>query len=210
MRALMAFYGVEIEPAHLASLMLSVETEELRIAAGLQDRVVQAYQGLVYMDFDRALMEERGYGHYAHLDTTKLPPLYMAYRTDLSEVSGIYHSNLRHRYLNGEEQVLRAIETWRTLTDTFRDALNQGDIAGMHNALNQNFDTRRALAPINPENLQMVDIARSGGASAKFTGSGGAIVGTYTDAQMYTKLETALAPHGIHVIKPNIVTPNDE
>ena len=28
-----------------------LETEELGIAAGLQDRVVQTYEGLVYMDF---------------------------------------------------------------------------------------------------------------------------------------------------------------
>lgn len=31
--------------------------EELGIAAGLQDRVIQTYGGLVYMDFSKALME---------------------------------------------------------------------------------------------------------------------------------------------------------
>lgn len=51
LRALMAFYGVEIPRRILPSLALSVETEELGIAAGLQDRVIQVYEGLVYMDF---------------------------------------------------------------------------------------------------------------------------------------------------------------
>ena len=52
MRALMAFYGVTVPKTQLANLILSVETEELQISAGLQDRVAQKYQGLVYMDFD--------------------------------------------------------------------------------------------------------------------------------------------------------------
>ncbi|MDB4575293.1 GHMP kinase, partial [Akkermansiaceae bacterium] len=38
-KALMLFYGVTIPPPILANLVLSVETEELRIPAGLQDRV---------------------------------------------------------------------------------------------------------------------------------------------------------------------------
>ena len=43
--ALMEFYGVEIPPGVQPSLVLSVETEELGIAAGLQDRVIQVYEG---------------------------------------------------------------------------------------------------------------------------------------------------------------------
>src|SRR5207244_2333276 len=53
LRALMKFYGVEI-PRHLMpGLILSAEKEELNIQAGLQDRVIQTYEGIVYMDFDR-------------------------------------------------------------------------------------------------------------------------------------------------------------
>ena len=59
LRCLMEFYGVEIPRQVPPSLVLSVETEELGIAAGLQDRVVQVYEGLVYMDFARDRMEER-------------------------------------------------------------------------------------------------------------------------------------------------------
>ena len=51
LRGLMEFYEVEI-PLHVQpSLALSVETMELGIAAGLQDRVVQIYEGLVAMNF---------------------------------------------------------------------------------------------------------------------------------------------------------------
>jgi glucuronokinase len=51
----------------------------------------------------------------------------------------------------------------------------------------------------------MVEMARSAGASAKFTGSGGAIIGTYQDEIMFSKLKGTLNEHNIEVIKPNIV-----
>jgi glucuronokinase len=43
------------------------------------------------------------------------------------------------------------------------------------------------------------------GASAKFTGSGGAIVGTYEDDAMFEKLRTVLEPMKVAVIKPQIL-----
>src|SRR5262245_8909776 len=86
-RALMQFYKVEI-PRHLMpALILSVEKEELGIQAGLQDRVVQTYEGIVYMDFDRRLIEGRGYGEYEALKLPKVPPLYVAYDPERAEIS---------------------------------------------------------------------------------------------------------------------------
>lgn len=43
------------------------------------------------------------------------------------------------------------------------------------------------------------------GASAKFTGSGGAIIGTYTDQTMFDRLKQTLATNNIEVIKPQVV-----
>ena len=37
---------------------------ELNINAGLQDRVVQVYEGLVYMDFSRDVIKSKGHGEY--------------------------------------------------------------------------------------------------------------------------------------------------
>ena len=54
----MQFYEVEIPCNMLPTLTLSVEKEELGLAAGLQDRVIQTYEGIVYMDFDRKLIED--------------------------------------------------------------------------------------------------------------------------------------------------------
>jgi len=78
LRALAKYYQIDIPLAIQANLALETETRELNVPAGLQDRVVQAYQGLVYMDFSRDLMQSRGYGGYERLDPTILPRVYVA------------------------------------------------------------------------------------------------------------------------------------
>jgi len=75
LRALTAFYGVSIARWIQANLILSAEADELKIVAGLQDRVIQVYEGLVYMDFSKDIMTRQGYGHYEPLDVKLLPPL---------------------------------------------------------------------------------------------------------------------------------------
>ena len=48
----------------------------------------------------------------------------------------------------------------------------------------------------------MIKLAVQAGASAKFTGSGGAIVGTYTNNKMYLQLEKSFKQFKIKIIKP--------
>lgn len=203
-RGLMRFYGVEISRHSLANLVLRVENNELGIPAGLQDRVAQSYQGAVFMDFDRALMEGRGYGNYEMIDPEKLPPLYIAYREDLSEGTEVYHNDLRARWQRGDADVVEAIRFWADLTVKFRDAMEAGDRAEMHRAINANFDKRASLYDVGEGNRDMVETARRTGASAKFAGSGGAIVGIYDDDVMFAMLEGAFAPKGIRVIRPDL------
>src|SRR2546425_5890076 len=123
----MEFYQVDIPKHLMPALILSVEKEELAIQAGLQDRVVQTYGGIVYMDFDRNLIEGRGYGIYEELKPPKLPPLYVAYDPDRAEVSGIVHSNLRDLFERGDETVVSAMQKYRDLTDRGRTALMASD-----------------------------------------------------------------------------------
>lgn len=204
LRALMAFYGVTIPKPQLANLILAVEREELGISAGLQDRVAQVYQGLVYMDFNRALMQEQGHGRYEELDPGCLPPLYIAYRSALSQSSEVFHNDLRERYQRNDPQVLEAIAFWADLTDRVKALLLKGQGDRIGPLLNANFDKRASICRISAGNLKMVEAARSVGASAKFTGSGGAIIGAYEDEKMFQALKSRLESMDIHVIKPVI------
>ncbi|WP_347841190.1 hypothetical protein [uncultured Draconibacterium sp.] len=205
LKAMCLFYEVYIDPAIFANLVLSVENGELGISAGLQDRVAQAYEKPVFMDFDKETMQKQGYGNYQVLNTTNLPNFYIAYRKNLSEGTEIVHNNLKARFEIGEEKVLAAMNRWGQITEEFKTALNENSYEKMHELINENFDLRRSLISISKGNIEMVDMARSTGASAKFTGSGGAIIGTYTDEKMYSQLKDTLNNHNIEVIKPNIV-----
>jgi glucuronokinase len=204
MRALMQFYNVEIPRYMLPSVILSVEKDELGISAGLQDRVIQVYEGIVYMDFDRALIESRGYGEYLPLAPAKMPPLYVAFDPARAEVSDIPHRNLRDLFNRGDPTVVQAMQKFRELTDRGKAALESADWDELHKVTDENFDLRRTIMNIAPENLRMVEVARSAGASAKFCGSGGAICGVYHSGRQYQQLVDALAAIRCTVLRPLI------
>lgn len=205
LRGLMAFYGVSIPKYTQANLVLSAEVDELHISAGLQDRVIQAYEGLVHMDFDEELMKSRGYGQYTPMDVKLLPKLYIAYHADLSEPTEVFHNNIRDRFDRGEKQVVSAMKYWVSLADKTLNCLESGKSDQVGKLLDANFDRRSKIYRMSFDNMAMVKTARSVGASAKFTGSGGAIVGTYKDEKMFKKIKKGLSKLKINCIKPKIV-----
>jgi len=206
LRALCRYFQVEIPLPVQANLVLETETRELNVPAGLQDRVIQAYNGLVYMDFSRELMESRGYGEYENLDPVLLPNVYVACRTSLSEGTEVFHSNLRERWRRGDPEVVEAMRTWAGYAEEGRACLLRRDYSRLGELINANFDLRSRIYQIDRGNLEMVHTARRAGATSNFAGSGGAIVGTYQDQDMFDRLTEYMRPLGVAVIKPKIVT----
>ncbi|MCW3016327.1 MAG: Glucuronokinase 1, partial [Solirubrobacterales bacterium] len=92
LRALGALTGTGIAEEELAAVALDVEVSGLGIAAGPQDRVVQARGGLVAMDFAAG-----GLGVAAPLDPGGLPPLLLGWLASAGQASGGYHADLRAR-----------------------------------------------------------------------------------------------------------------
>lgn len=204
LRALMTFYGVTIPKPMQPNLILSVEKEELGIEAGLQDRVIQVYEGVVFMDFDRALIQRQGHGRYLPIDPALLPPLYMAYDRQCSEGSERVHNPLRVRFEQGDPVVLDAMKKFADLAERTRELLLAGRGAEIGPLLNANFDLRTTIMEIAPRNRAMVETARAAGASAKFAGSGGAIIGTFANEAMYRALREKLVALGCEVFKPEV------
>jgi glucuronokinase len=134
-----------------------VEKEELRIQGGLQDRVAQAYGGLTFMDFDRDLMERDGHGHYERLDARLLPPLYLAYQTELAEPSDVVHNDLRLRYDRGDSDVHGAMEELKTITQSARAAILSGDSEDLARQIDLNFEVRRRIMNVAKGHLAMVE-----------------------------------------------------
>ena len=205
LRALCQYYGVEIPLPIFANLALETETRELNVPAGLQDRVIQAYHGLVYMDFSKDLMDSRGYGEYERLDPGLLRNVYVAARTSLGEGTEVFHSNLRERWRAGDPQVVGAMRTWASYAEEGRACLLRGDYIRLGQLIDANFDLRAQIYRIDRGNLEMIGAARNAGATANFAGSGGAIVGTYKDEAMFHRLSESMKPLGVEVIKPRIV-----
>jgi glucuronokinase len=208
LRCLIDFYDVPIPREVQPSLALAVETEELGITGGLQDRVIQVYEGLVYMDFARERMEARGgflCGQYEPLDPALLPPIYLAYSTEESEPTEVFHNDIRGRYNRGEPAVVQAMAKFANLAARAREAILARDAEHLARLMNENFDTRRSIYQLPAGQVAMVETARRVGASAKYAGSGGAIVGTYRDETMYHDLERELGAIGCRVLKPIIL-----
>ena len=205
LRALMKFYEVTIPKPIQANLILSVEDKELRIPAGLQDRVIQVYEGLVYMDFNEVQMTQYKHGDYQSIDPALLPPLYLAYRKELAEGTEVLHNDLRERWKRKDPAVLEAMKYWASLTEQARDLLLKGEGVKMGALMDMNFDKRREVCAISEGNLRMVETARRAGATATFTGSGGAIAGVYQDEAMYERLVKDLGSIGVEVLKPEVI-----
>ena len=207
LRALMEFYGVAIEKRVQPSLVFSVEHKELGIGGGLQDRVIQVYEGVVAMDFSAesiTMVDGFEAGCYTRLDKSLMPPLYMAFRPASSEPTEVFHNNLRERYDAGDMVIVEAMKKFADLTDKAVAELHRGDAQAFGGLLNANFDLRQSMCELNPQHVEMISVARSAGATAKYAGSGGAIVGTYADQAQFESLKGMMEKIGCEVFKPII------
>ena len=212
LRCLMEFYGIEMAKEAQPSFVLSIEREELNIAAGLQDRVAQVYEGLVYMDFSpecERLVDGFQTYHYEPLDPALLPPLYLAYHDNLSEPTEIFHNDIRGRFNRGEEKVVNAMRRCAGLAAQGRQALLGKDYGTFGRLMNENFDTRLSIYDLPRWQVEMIEAARSRGASAQFAGSGGAIVGLCRDEAMFQSIAKCLAGLHCRTIKPQVSSGTD-
>ena len=79
------------------------------------------------------------------------------------------------------------------------------DYPTLSKLMDANFDKRATLYHLSEGNLRMVRVARECGASAKFSGSGGAIVGVCPDDTVFARLEERLGKFGVKVLRPTLV-----
>ena len=219
LKALMKFYGVTIPLEYQPTICLEAEREELGINCGFQDRVIQIYNGLVFMDFDRAFVEAHNHGRYEQLyplsDFDSGLRLYIAYDANRAEESGKAHQKVKKLFEAKNSDVLAAMSEFADIAQQGRDLLVEGGSRGrtmerFAALVNANFDLRDRIFHVAEENKRMVMTARKSGASAKFAGSGGAIVGTYEDEAQFERLKADLAAIGTVTLKPTIATQADE
>lgn len=202
-RALCEFHGVRIPIEQLPSVVLAAETEELGIAAGLQDRVAQAYEGLTYMDFDPALVADSGHGRYERLDPALLPPLRIAYLSAAAQPSHDAHRAVRDRFRAGDEAVTAAMGEIAALATAAREALEAGEHGRLGELMDRNLELRASVFELDPRHLAMVEAARAAGAHCNYAGSGGALV-LLPDPVRADALAGGLEKLGCAVVAPTL------
>ena len=218
LKALMRFYAVEIPLEVQPTICLEAERDELGINCGFQDRVIQIYNGLVFMDFEKSFVESHNYGRYERLndETSKRLNLYIAYDANRAEESGKAHKKVKRLFEEKNADVVAAMSEFADLAQQGRDILVAPTLEPatrnlkLASLINANFDLRDKIFNVAEENRHMVMTARRCGASAKFAGSGGAIVGTYEDAEQFERLKAALKAIGSETFAPTIATSADE
>lgn len=161
-----------------AQLVLDVESKELGISAGLQDRVVQWYGGLCHMDFTSNGQRDLS-SAYTNYPVDLLPPLYLAYNVRLLGDSGKVHSPVRDRFANGDPVVVAGMAKLAENTDLAVKALHTQDFSKLADLMEENFALRRSMygdEAVGARNIELTQLAKAHGLAAKFTGSGGACV----------------------------------
>ena len=235
LKALMKFYEVTIPLEYQPTICLEAEKEELRINCGFQDRVIQIYNGLVFMDFNKSFVEAHNHGIYERLDPSVfgvpgVPSrrgadqaarlnLYIAYDAQRAEESGEAHKEVKRLFEAKNSDVLAAMSEFADIAQRGRDLLVAAQLEcgvgvgersrRFADLINANFDLRDRIFHVAEENRRMVMTARSVGASAKFAGSGGAIVGTYEDDAQFAALVHALGTIGCKTFRPTIATSDE-
>ncbi len=198
LRALASWFEVEIPPDELARLALAAEVEDLGITAGPMDRVIQAYGGVMHMDFKPP-------PRYTPLDPAILPPLFVAWDPRTGTSSGRVHATVRRRWLAGDPEVRQAMAVFPALVDRGMECLKQGDHDEFRRLVDRNFDTRASIWTLGARDLELVEIGRRAGAAVKFAGSGGGVVGVMRDEGEFSAIDSAYRASGYAAIRPTVV-----
>ena len=207
LRAYSVWFDKEIQPEILASLALAAE-HDLGISAGLQDRVIQSFEGLMYMDFDSSKMHiqnDLAIGQYERLDPSLLSNLYVAYARNIPESTEVLHGDLKQKYESGDQRVIETISGIADIAHQGITAIQNCDQQTLCELIDRNFDLRQSICVLNPGHVRMIEIARSCGASAKYCGSGGAIVGTYKNSSDLELLQQQMEKNDCVVFEPELI-----
>jgi mevalonate kinase len=197
LRALSGWFGLALAPAVVAELAWRAETEELGIAAGPMDRVVQAHEGLLAMDFAEP------WSHVV-LDPACLPPMFIAWDPEPGRDSGAVHAPVRARWERGDPEVVAAVAELGRLAVEGVEALRQRDATRLGRLVERNFELRAQVWGLDPRDAELVAIGRRRGAAVKLAGSGGAVVGLARDAEHGAALAGAYRDAGCRFLRPRV------
>jgi glucuronokinase len=181
LRAVAARWTLRLTPDDLARLALEAERDELGIAAGLQDRAVQAAGATVLVDGDG----------FRPLTSAAPVPLVVAWDPAAASPSSRYHADLRRRFDEGDPGVVAAMEELAGLAREAATAVERGDAVALADRVGATWRVRRGLGAVAPTQEALVAAAASVGLTATSAGSGGSIVAVAPEPDAADRLAAA-------------------
>lgn len=199
-RAWSRWYGLPVEPMRAAELAFRVENEVLGIRAGALDRLVQAHDGLLAMNFAKPFSD----GAVERLDAELLPPLLLAWHGQLGKSSGDVHAPVFARWQADDPEVRAVVQQLVENANAGRDALERGDRETFLGCMSRNFDLRAQVFSIADADQSLIDLGRELGAGSKFPGSGGAVLFGCRDEAHRVEIESACQQAGHETLRPTV------
>ncbi|MCA8969815.1 MAG: hypothetical protein KDC95_08535 [Planctomycetes bacterium] len=173
---------VEGNPVQLAKLALHAETGLLGIAAGPQDRLIQAIDGAALLDFGGESWR------YEVVDARLLPNVLLVLQRRPGVSSGAPHSALRQRFDAGDPATLAAMRRFAELADEGVRSMQDGDTTATCRRFGalfaEAFELRRTCYDLEPSDVALADRALRHGIGATLAGSGGALVAAPLDGDL--------------------------
>uniref|UniRef100_A0A8C7KR12 Uncharacterized protein n=1 Tax=Oncorhynchus kisutch TaxID=8019 RepID=A0A8C7KR12_ONCKI len=164
--------------ATLKSLKFYNISESLRritCYSGTDELFLTVYEGLVYMDFSKQLMDEQGYG---------ISNMIMKRDTSVLFV-------FRPSFFSGEAEVVKAMKS-------FAEAIFCSHRKPLILERSLSYWSVYTEDCLGPGNLKMVQMARQSGSAAKLPSSGGAVVGLYLDqGRLMRKAFCVIVPYNL-------------
>ena len=173
LRSLAAAWDVAIPDDTGPQLALATEVERLGIAAGPQDRIVQWHAATVLMDFGGESWSVERVAPPAPVE------LLVCWTRRSASPSHVTHAPLQHR--RHDPVVREHMASLARLAHEAAGALRRGDLEVLGRCLDEGFEHRRALVPLDPRHVEIVEGLRARGAHATYTGSGGAVAALSPD-----------------------------
>ena len=196
--AVSSFTARPLDPRVVAALALEAETVGLGIAAGWQDRIVQAHRCAVLVDAsETTTVGGRDVPVVQPIDGFDVDVL-IGWRATDAESSGTYHRELRRRATDA------AVTTgMRALADLARAAsmaASSCDVPRLAELVDASWRTRCECAPLGPAHAQLVETVRATGLAATSPGSGGSVVALASDRASLDAAVAALSSAGASTV----------
>jgi D-glycero-alpha-D-manno-heptose-7-phosphate kinase len=170
--ALAQWSGTRHEPEALLRIALNVEAQAIGVPTGLQDYRPALYGGLAALELGTDEVRRVP----LKVDPTELEHRLVLCYTGQPRNSGTNNWDIMKRHIDGDRHVFDCFEAIRDTASAMRDAIGRNDWDALGQAIGNEWEHRKRLAPgVSTPAIDALIASgiRAGGSAAKVCGAGG-------------------------------------